>query len=47
MKNILKDAWWDFLLKLSTHKKNIPGDEMEIFVEKKIDCSLTIFSYCL
>lgn len=34
MKNILKDVLWDFLLKLSMHKKNIPGDEMETFVEK-------------
>lgn len=35
MKNILKDVLWDFLLNLSMHKKNISGDEMEAFVEKK------------
>lgn len=34
MKNILKNVLWDFLLKLSMHKKNISGDEIETFVEK-------------
>lgn len=36
MKNILKDVLWEIFLKLSMHKKNNPGDEIETFVEKKL-----------
>lgn len=36
----------DFFLKQNMHEKNIPGDEMETYVEK-IGCSVTHFPYCL
>lgn len=35
-----------FFLKLNMHEKNIPGDEMETYVEK-IGCAVSHFPYCL